>query len=68
MKAILEFDLDNEDDFQSYNLCNNASKMYLVLWEFDQKLRGMCKYEDNEEACEIRELLYEYLNEHNIKL
>jgi hypothetical protein len=28
----------------------------------------MCKYEDNEEACEIRELLYEYLNEHNIKL
>ena len=68
MKAILEFDLDNKDDLQSYTLCNNASKMQEVLWAFDQKLRGMCKHEDNEEACEIRELLYEYLNEYNISL
>lgn len=68
MKAILEFDLNNEDDLESYNLCNNASKMHSVLWEFDQKLRSMCKHTDNEPSCEIRELLYEYLNEYNIQL
>lgn len=68
MKAILEFNLDNEDDLNSYNLCNNASKMHLLLWEFDQKLRSMCKHSDDQAACNIRELFYEYLNEHNITL
>jgi hypothetical protein len=68
MKGILEFDLDNPDDLESYNLCNNASNMHYCLFQFDQKLRGMCKHEDNEQACEIRELLYEYLNEYNISL
>jgi hypothetical protein len=68
MKAIIEFDLNDTDDLQSYHLCNNASSMFTCLWEFDQKLRSMCKHTDNEAACEIRELLYEYLNEHNIKL
>jgi hypothetical protein len=68
MKATIEFDLNDTDDLQSYNLCNNASNMHCCLHEFDQKLRSMCKHTDNEEACKIRELLYEYLNEHNIKL
>ena len=68
MKAILEFNLDEQDDLQSYNLCNNASNMYTCLYEFDQKLRSMCKYTDNEASCEIRELLREYLNEYNIRL
>jgi hypothetical protein len=68
MKAILEFDLDNEDDLNSYNLCNNASKMHSLLWDFDQKLRSMCKYTDNEEACNIRELFYEYLNKYDVSL
>ncbi len=68
MKAILEFDLNNEDDLERYNLCNNASKMNLAIFEFDQKLRSMCKHTDNEEACKIRELLYLYLNEYNITL
>lgn len=68
MKATIEFNLNDEDDLNSYNLCNNAAKMNLVLWNFDQKLRSMCKHSDNESACEIRELLYEYLNEYNIQL
>jgi hypothetical protein len=68
MKAILEFDLDNPDDLESYTLCNKAFNMYSCLHEFDHKLRSMCKHTDNEEACEIRELLYEYLNEYNINL
>ena len=68
MLAILEFDLDNPDDLESYTLCNNAANMHSCLHDFDQKLRSMCEHTDNEEACEIRELLYEYLNEYNIKL
>jgi hypothetical protein len=68
MKAILEFDLNNPDDLNSYNLCNNAANMHSAIWEFDQNLRGMCKHTDNKEACEIRELLYKYLNEYNISL
>jgi len=68
MLAILEFDLDNPDDLESYNLCNNAANMHSCLHDFDQKLRGMCKHSDDEAACNIRELFYEYLNEYNIKL
>ncbi len=68
MKAILEFDLDNPDDLQSYKLCNNAANMHSCLFDFDQNLRSMCKHTDNEQACEIRELLYEYLNQYNISL
>jgi len=68
MKAIIEFDLNDTDDLQSYNLCNNASNLHSCLHEFDQKLRSMCKHTDNDEACKIRELLHEYLNEFNINL
>jgi hypothetical protein len=68
MLAIIEFDLNDPDDLESYTLCNNASKMHSVLWDFDQKLRSMCKHSDDEAACNIRELFYEYLNEYNIKL
>jgi hypothetical protein len=68
MKGILEFDLDNPDDLESYNLCNNAANMHSCLFEFDQKLRSMCKHTDNEEACEIRDLLYVYLTQYNISL
>jgi hypothetical protein len=68
MKGILEFDLDNPDDLQIYNLCNNAANMHSCLFDFDQKLRSMCKHTDNEEACKIRDLLYEYLNQYNISL
>ena len=68
MKAIIEFDLNDQDDLHSYNLCNNASNMHSCLFDFDQNLRIMCKHTDNKEACEIRDLLYEYLNQYNIKL
>lgn len=68
MKAILEFDLNDQDDLHSYNLCNNAANLHTCLWQFDQKLRSMYKYEGVEGAENYRDLLYEYLNEYNIKL
>lgn len=68
MKAILEFNLDNEEDLLSYNLCNNASNLHSCLWEFNNKLRVMCRHSDNEEACKIREMFIEYLNNYKIQL
>jgi len=39
-----------------------------AIWDFDQELRRLCKYEDNECACKIRELFYECLDDNNISL
>jgi hypothetical protein len=68
MKAIIEFDLNDTDDLQSYKLCNNASNMHTAIWQYDQKLRSMYKYEGIEGASIYRDLLHEYLKEYNIQL
>lgn len=71
MKAILEFNLPEEQD--SFDKAANAWKMWLAISEFDNKLRGWVKYEHNfnnpEEALhETRRLLHELLSEENISL
>lgn len=66
MKAILEFNLDEEIDANNYELMNAATKLQLVLWEYDQKLRSMYKYEGKEEAFEFREMLRQILTDKNI--
>jgi hypothetical protein len=68
MKAILEFDLDDEHEKWRFDLCNQVEDMYFLIWEFDQRLRSMYKYEDKSFAYDIRQLLREYLDEKNIKL
>ncbi len=67
MKAILEFNM--EDDKHDFELAVNASKWYILAWEFDQYLRTRMKYEENisedeykavEAAREkLRDLMYE---------
>ena len=66
MKAILEFNLDEEVDAANYELMNAATKLQLVLWEYDQKLRSMYKYEGKEYAIEFRDMLREMLIDKNI--
>lgn len=66
MKAILEFNLDDEVDANNYELMNAATKLQLVLWEYDQKLRSMYKYENKEEAYEFRQMLRDMLIDKNI--
>lgn len=66
MKAILEFNLDDEVDASNYELMNAATKLQLVIWEYDQKLRSMYKYENKEEAYEFRQMLREMLIDKNI--
>ena len=66
MKAVLEFNLDDEEDSRAYQIMNSAQSLVLAIWEYDQKLRAMYKYESKEEAYEFRNLLTEYLNERNV--
>ena len=73
MKAILEFNLP--EDRVDFELASESSKMYSVLWNMDQWLRGQTKYapdsmsEEKYKAFdECREQLHEFLNEHYINL
>jgi hypothetical protein len=42
MKAIIEFELPK--DQEEYEMANNASKMYVALWEIKQLFRSTLKY------------------------
>ena len=71
MKAILEFNLPEENT--EYELVNNASKMYSVLWDMDQWLRSNIKHapdsmsEDTYNAYQkCRDQLRELMCEENI--
>ena len=73
MKAKLEFNLP--DDQQAFTLACNAMKFWSVLYELDQDLRAKTKYapddlpQDKYDAYqEIRDTLYELMNEENISL
>jgi len=66
MKAILKFDLNEQDDILAHKRCVKSLDMAIALWEVDQYLRGESKYKDNEIAYEIREKLYEIMTEHGL--
>ena len=66
MKAVIEFNLDEEYDQHLYKLMNAAPDLVQALQEFDQKLRTMHKYEDVEDAYNYREILALILDEHNV--
>ena len=42
MKAIIEFELP--EDQEEYEKANNASKMYMALWDIRQLFRSKLKY------------------------
>lgn len=66
MEATIKFNLDDEDDSRRYEMMNAAQSLVLAIWEYDQKLRSMYKYDNKEEAYEYRNLLHEYLSEKNV--
>ena len=61
MKAVLEFDLKDEDDKQMFDRSIKASSVLHFVSEFDQKLRELYKYNDqiNTTWEEVRELWYQ---------
>ena len=43
-KAILEFDLENPDDRQTFELVSKADSLKFIIFNLDQRLRNMLKY------------------------
>ena len=73
MKAILEFNLP--EDQEEYDMINNASKMYLSLWDIKQMLRSKLKYNPdglNDEQLTQWEIMqgefFEILDNHNFQI
>ena len=64
MKAILEFNLP--EDQTEYQMFNDSSKMFSVLWDMKQWLRSQVKYAPDgmsQEAYDAFEECKEKLNE-----
>jgi len=71
MKATIEFNLPDEE--AEYYCATKGQAMLNVLWELQQELRKMYKYEElNEDEMLIvermRDFLNDSLNEHEINL
>jgi len=66
MKAILKFDLNEQDDVLAHKRCVKSLDIAIALWEVDQYLRSESKYKDNEIAYQIREKLYEIMSDHGL--
>ena len=73
MKATIEFELPEDQD--QYEIANNASKMYLALWDIKQLLRSKLKYNPdglNSEQLTQWEIMqdefFEILDNNNFKL
>lgn len=45
MKAKLEFDLDDFSDRKAHKRCVSATDAYITLYEIDQELRSIIKYD-----------------------
>lgn len=68
MKAILEFNLP--EDREQYNIAFHAGDLYSTLYDFDQWLRHLEKYEgvNTLNIDEIRSKIREIMREYNVNL
>jgi len=73
MKATIEFELPEDQD--QYEIANNASKMYLALWDIKQLFRSKLKYNSdglNDEQLTQWEIMqdefFEILDNNDLKI
>lgn len=73
MKAIIEFELP--EDIEEYEMANNASKMYMALWDIRQLFRSKLKYNsdglDDEQLTQweiMQDEFYVILDNNDLKL
>ena len=73
MKAIIEFNLDCEEDKESYQLFNQRPNYKHAIFEIDCWLRNKIKYNDDSSSSDeikayekVRSELWETLSENNI--
>jgi hypothetical protein len=65
MKAILEFDLNNQDDIMAHQRCIKSLDMALALWHIQTKLRKEIEEEkilDDKEG-ELLDTIFDKINE-----
>lgn len=65
-KVTIEF--DSVEDAEELKITMNAVQWYSVVHELDQELRSMVKYKNLEYAQEIRDKLYEIMNQNEVSL
>jgi len=72
MKAILEFELPEDED--QFTVAARGMDLYLALWDIDQYLRSVIQHGVDTDkiqpfsAAHIRERLYEILEGRNLNL
>jgi len=79
MKAVLEFDLETQEDRYEHDCAINGTKYKLALIDLDNKLRSLVKYDCLEDANDphglkqiaydhARSLLFEALEQYGLDL
>ncbi len=66
MKAVIEFDLNDEMDVLSHKRFMSIDSVYYVLWQFTEEMRRQVKYNTNNyngDKLEAIEKLRETFNE-----
>jgi thioredoxin-like negative regulator of GroEL len=67
-KAIIEFNLNDPEDADAHYRCANALNLVTALWEIDNRLRSIVKYDSGETVEQFREEFYNILQENSINL
>ena len=68
-KAILKFDLDNQEDRMSYKICNKAEDLANFVWELKHNFWREWKHDEEKFTLDdYREALSDLLEEHNINI
>jgi hypothetical protein len=62
----MKFKLPEENG--EFNLYHNGPTYYDILWEFDQWLRTQIKHNNKNEFQEVRDQLWDLLDEEDVKL
>ena len=75
MKAILEFDLNDQDDRMSHLRCVKSTSMAIALWEITHNTKKGLEWSmegkelDKYDALElVFDKIYEILNEHDVSI
>lgn len=66
MKATLRYNLPEEE--KDFLRAAKALDLALTLWDIQQYLRGVDKWNTGDDIEKIREKFYDILNEHDINL
>jgi len=68
----ITYTFDHDEDYEKFNVYQQADGMHATLWEFDQELRRVAKYEDGavdqQYAEKWRDALWRMMQDNNVTL